>query len=94
MFLGFRCPLQFLSQFCSYVLPGRKSFWGPGRCGHWGFQIKCIPRSRELIFRNGDGLEGVRGSTSGKKVGCSTKTNVVPRNEGRDEGAATTANLL
>lgn len=37
-------------------LPCRKFFWVPDRCGHCGFQVKCIARYWELTFRNGDGL--------------------------------------
>lgn len=59
-----------------YVLLGRKFFQDAARCGHWGFQVKCAPRYWEL---NGDGLEGVRGPTSGRKAGCSTKIYVVIR---------------
>lgn len=28
----------------SIVLPGRKVFWDPNRCGHWVFQVKCVYR--------------------------------------------------
>ena len=27
----------------------------PGRCGHWGFQVKCVPRYWELNIKNGLG---------------------------------------
>lgn len=62
--------------------------------GPLGFQIKCVPGYWELTCRNGDELEGVRGPTSERKAGCSTKICVVPRKEGRDEGGALAASLI
>jgi hypothetical protein len=34
------------------MLPGRRLFWGPDGCGHWGFQVKCVSGCWELTRRN------------------------------------------
>jgi hypothetical protein len=33
LFLGVDCPVWFLEECEDYVLPGRKFFWNPDRCG-------------------------------------------------------------
>lgn len=58
---------------------GRKFFWDPDRCGHWGFQVKCVSRYREQTPRNGDGLgEVLRGSRGEKKAECFTRVWLIP----------------
>lgn len=34
-------PLVFLGEYAGCVLPGRKFFWDPSKCGHQGFQRIC-----------------------------------------------------
>ena len=65
LFLGFCCPLWLLGECGGCVLPGRKFFWDPDRCGHWRFQVKYVSGYWELISRNGDGLGWGWGSKEG-----------------------------
>lgn len=54
MFLGFWLVGSFfLFLKCGCMLPGRQLFWGPDRCGHWGFQVICVSGYWELTCRNG-----------------------------------------
>lgn len=41
------------------VLPGKKIFWDPGKCGHWRFWVKCVSRYWDLTLRYKDELGGV-----------------------------------
>lgn len=43
------------------MLSGRKFFWGPHRCGYWGFKVKCVSGCWELTFQNGDRLGWAEG---------------------------------
>jgi len=40
------------------LFPGSK-FWGPGRCDHWVFRLKCVSRYWDMTRENASGLEGV-----------------------------------
>lgn len=40
--LCFCCPLLTLGECGGCMLPGREFFWGPDRCGHWGFWVRHI----------------------------------------------------
>lgn len=48
--------------------------------GHRGFQLKYVSRHWVLVSRNGDGLGGggLRESTLGRKVNCSTQNLLSP----------------
>lgn len=43
-----------------------------------GIPGKCVPIYWELTCRNGDGLDVLRGSTGGRKAGCSIMVYLVP----------------
>ena len=49
-------PLWYLG-----VCDGCREIWDPDRCGHWGFQVSCVPGYWELILRDGNvlGLTGL-----------------------------------
>ena len=55
------------------VLPAKKLFWDPDRCGLWGFQLKCASRNWELTLGNGNrnGLEKELSVCRGRRAGCS-----------------------
>lgn len=40
LFLGFCFSLWFLGESGDCVVSGRKFFWDPDRCGHWGWEVQ------------------------------------------------------
>lgn len=65
------------------VLPGKKIFWDPGKCGHWRFWVKCVSRYWDLTFRYKDELEGVAERVlGGRKAVCSSSISLVLREWG------------
>lgn len=65
------------------MLSGRTFFWNPDKCGHCGFQVKCVvkcmSRCVELSLRSVDGLGGdAKVSTRDRKAGCSTRIYFIP----------------
>lgn len=49
------------------------NFCGPGGCGHWGFQVKCVSGFWELTLKKGDVLEVLNGFTGERRAECSTR---------------------
>lgn len=85
LFHGFDWPLWFLGECCgSVLLSGRRLFWDPDRCGHWGFQVKmCFlvlvdSNIKTEMVQRAEGLAG------GRKAWFSTSICLVPWNKGRE----------
>lgn len=55
LFLAFCCPLWLLGECGVLVLPGRKVFLDPNRCGLQGFKTKCVSRYFELSVHRREG---------------------------------------
>lgn len=71
MLYSFCCLLWFFAEYSGCVLPSRRIFWAPDRCGQCRIQVKCDFRFWELTLRNVDGLgaAALREFAGGKKAG-------------------------